>query len=88
MILSFFKIALVALLIATLFWASAVLYLRSVRREALEERARAIPPAERESYIAQGMRAHSRAMLRASVILAWVAAGALVVGLIWYVNFN
>lgn len=88
MILSFVKIALIVLMIATLLWASVVLYLRSHRREALEARAAAIPAADRASYIARGMRAHSRAMLRASVILAWLAAGAFVVGLIWYVNFN
>lgn len=88
MIASFIKVGLVTVLLSTLFWASIVLYLRSRRREELEERAAAIPPAERASYIRQGMRDHSRAMLRLSVILAWVAAAGLVVGLIWYVNFN
>lgn len=88
MIASFFKIGLVTLLVATLFWASVVLYLRSLRREELERRAGAISPAERERYIRDGMRAHSRRMLRLSVILAWAAAAAFVIGLVWYVNFS
>lgn len=88
MVMSFLKVGLLALLVATLLWASVVMFLRSHRREALERRAAAIPPAERASYIREGMRRHSRAMLRLSVILAWAAAGAFVVGLVWYVNFS
>ena len=49
MIASFIKVGLVTVLLSTLFWASIVLYLRSRRREELEERAAAIPPAERAS---------------------------------------
>ena len=88
MVTAFLKVGLVALLLATLLWASVVLYLRSHRREALEERAAAIPPADRASYIRDGMRDHSRAMLRLSVILAYAATGTFIVALIWYVNFS
>lgn len=88
MVFAFVKMALVALLVATLLWASVVLYLRSRRREALEARAEAISPAERQSYIRDGMRDHSRTMLRLSVALAWAAVLGFVVGLVWYVNFS
>ncbi|MEY4697471.1 MAG: hypothetical protein RIT14_1899 [Pseudomonadota bacterium] len=87
--IGFFKLALFGYIgLTVLYWVMKV-YARSVERERLEKLYdEGDVPGARDDYIGRGMQAYEHSLRRKLIWLVFVIPTAVVVGLVWILNFD
>lgn len=90
--IAFLRLALVGLIVMSIFYVVISIYSRSVRREKLEKQwDENAPPgadaAARRAYIEDGLREYRSSLRRKLIILVYVVPSLLVLVLLYLVNF-
>ena len=87
--IGFFKLALFGYIALTVIYWLLAIYFRSVERERLEkEYDRGGIEGTRDSHVAQGLAGYERSLRRRLIGLVFVIPTAVVVALVWILNFS
>lgn len=86
---AFFKLALFGYIALTIIYWLLALYFRSVERERLEkEYDHGGIPGSRDGHVAQGLAEYERSLRRRLIGLVFVIPTAVVIALVWILNFS
>lgn len=82
------RLAVVAFIVMTVFYALLGVYLRSLRREELEkEWDLSQGPGDREDFLEAGMASYQKGLWYKLLWLVYILPTALIVGLVYFMNF-
>jgi hypothetical protein len=86
---AFFKLALFGYIALTVIYWLLAIYFRSMERERLEkEHDHGDIPGTREAHVAHGLAAYEKSLRRRLIGLVFVIPTAVVVALVWILNFS